>query len=184
MTLRISNLRTALTAFAVVVFVGTLTLTGLAQPAGGGQGRGGVGLLDDQQQQVFREAMQKNSDQLRVLGDKLRVAQKELIEATLAEKYDESAVRGKAEAVAKIQVEMITLRAKALSTVAPTLKPEQKENLLNSRVSTFLLTTGFDTMGGDRGGPRGDRGGPPDASGGRDRGGRQGDQGGRDRPRQ
>lgn len=155
-----SNLRKTLTTLAVVGLMGTFTSTGLAQPAGGGPARAG-GMLDDQQQQVLREALQKNGDQLRALGEKLRGAQKELVEATVAEKYDEKVVREKAEAVAKIQVEMIVLRSKALAAVAPTLKPEQKENLINSRMSTFLLTSGFETMGGDRNGfrGRGDRGG-------------------------
>src|SRR5213593_5314298 len=93
---------------------------GAGGPGGGGNGpgpRGGGGFgggmaLDEQQRELFREANQKNADQLRALDEKLRAAQKELVKATLAEKYDEKAVREKAEAVAKVKVEMTTLRAK------------------------------------------------------------------------
>lgn len=154
--------------------LGTFALTASAQAPGGGfQGRGGM--LDDQQQSVYREALQKESEPLKALDEKLRAAQKELVAATLAEKYDEKVVREKAEAVAKIQVEITLLRAKALATVAPTLKAEQKENLLTSRFTIMMLNGGMDMMGG-RGGPGGQggpagQGGQGGGRGGRDRGG-------------
>ena len=138
-------------------------------PAGGNRpGRGpgpganfqgpqrGIG-LDDAQLQLYREATQKNRDELSKLDEKFRAAQKELVQAAIAEKYDEKIVREKAEAVAKIQVEITTLRAKALSTVAPTLKPEQREQLENSPFGAGMLMGGFG--GGGRFG--GGRPGPP-----------------------
>jgi hypothetical protein len=104
--------------------------------------------LDEQQRQAFDDAMQKESEKLRDLEEKLRTAQRELLEATLAADYSETTVRGKAEAVAKIQVDMTMLRAKALASVASTLKPEQKQQLLESPLGAAML-------GGGGGGPRG-----------------------------
>lgn len=180
----LSSLCRNLAAAMIAGIAGTLAVTASAQaPGGGGFQRGGM--LDDQQQKVYREALQKDGEQLRNLDEKLRVAQKELVQATLAENFDEKVVREKAEAVAKIQVEITVLRARALATVAPTLTAEQKENLLTSRFSIMMLSGGFDMMGrGGFGGPGGDRGGPPmDRRGGRNRGGDQGGQNGRP-PRQ
>jgi len=120
--------------------------------------------LDDQQRELFREAMQKNSEQLRSLDEKLRAAQKELVKAAIAEQYDEKIVREKAEAVGKIQVEMTALRAKAFSVVVPTLKPEQREQLENSPFGANMLMGGFGGRGagfGGPGGPGGPGGNPP-----------------------
>jgi Spy/CpxP family protein refolding chaperone len=133
-------------------------------PRGGGGGGGGMGMmgLDDQQRELYRQATQKSGDELRKLDEKLRAAQKELVQAVLAEKYDDQVVREKAEGVAKIQVEITTLRAKAFSVVAPTLKPEQRDQLENSRVGAAMLT-GFG--GGGGGGPGGGFGGPGGGNG-------------------
>jgi Spy/CpxP family protein refolding chaperone len=148
-------------------------------PQGGFQGRGGLG-MDDQQRQLFRDAMMKHREAMAKLDEQLRAAQKELVKVTIAETYDEKIVREKAEAVAKIQVEMTLLRCQALSTVAPTLKPEQREELLNGRMGAMMLSGGFMDFGGGGFGGRGfDRGGGP---GGGPPGG-QGDPGRGDRPR-
>jgi uncharacterized membrane protein len=121
--------------------------------------------LDDQQRQLFQQALQKENDKLRGLEGKLRTAQKDLLETTLASTYDEKAVRGKAEALAAIQVEITTVRAKALATVVPTLKPEQKQQVIESPFGVMLLNGG---PGGGR--PPGAQGGGPDGfpAGGRD----------------
>ena len=170
-------------AAAVLMAVGVMgafALTASAQAPGGGGFQARGGLLDDQQQSVYREALQKESEALKSLDEKLRAAQKELVAATLAEKYDEKVVREKAEAVAKIQVEITVLRARALATVAPTLKADQKENLLTSRFTIMMLNGGMDMMGrggmGGQGGPGG-QGGQGGGRGGRGQGG-QGGQGG------
>lgn len=133
---------------------------------GGFQGRGGFGggpgglSLDDKQRELYREASEKNREALTKLDEQLRVAQKELIQATLAEKYDDKTVQTKAEAVAKIQTEMTILRAKAFSTVSPTLTAEQREQLENSRFGAMMLTSGgMGGFGGGPGGPGGDQGG-------------------------
>lgn len=126
-----------------------------------GGGPGGGFNLDDKQRELFREASQNESDELRKLNDKLQGAQKDLVQAVVAEKYDEKAVREKAEAVSKIQTDITMLRAKAFSAVAPTLKPEQREHLdQNWRVGVgFIMGGGIGFGGGTVAG--GGRGGPP-----------------------
>jgi Spy/CpxP family protein refolding chaperone len=107
--------------------------------------------LDEEQRTTLREAMQKNGDEMRKLDEQLRAAQKELMHAVLAEKYDEKTVRAKAEAASKIQTEITLLRAKAYSSLAPTLKPEQREQFETR--GAMMLMGGFG--GGGQGGPGG-----------------------------
>ncbi len=125
---------------------------------GGGRGGfGGAGALgmDDKQRDLYREATEKNTNDLAVLAEKLLVAQKELVNAVLAEKYEEKVVREKAEVVAKIQTDMLMLRSKAMSTLAPTLKPEQRDTLNNPRIGFTMLSGGFGAgVGGNFGGGR------------------------------
>ena len=130
---------------------------------GFGGGFGGLG-LDDKQMDLYREASEVNRDALAKLDEKLRVAQKELLQAVIAEKYDDTLVGQKAEVVAKIQTEMTLLRAKALSTVAPTLTPEQRDQVESSRMAASMLTGGG--MGGFGGGVPGGLGGGPGGPGG------------------
>jgi Spy/CpxP family protein refolding chaperone len=141
--------------------------TGNVQGGRGGRNFGGFGglNLDQKQNELLREAMQAESDDLRKLNDKLQVAQKELTQAVIAEKYDEKSVREKAEAVAKIQAEITILRAKAFAAIAPTLKPEQREQIENSRAAIgFISGGGFMFGGGGPGGPgfQPQDGNPPD----------------------
>jgi len=118
---------------------------------GGGRGNFGGSGLDEKQTELLREAMQADSDEIRKLDEKLRAAQKELVQAVIAEKYDEKIVREKAEAVAKIQTEITILRAKQVATVAPTLKPEQREQWENSPIAIGLLMRGGGGFGGGPG---------------------------------
>ncbi len=108
---------------------------------GGGRNFNFGGLnLDEKQNELLREAMRADSDELRKLAEKLQAAQKELVKTIVAEKYDEKIVREKAEAVTKIQTEITVLRAKSLATVSPTLKPEQREQIENSRAAVGFIT--------------------------------------------
>lgn len=107
-----------------------------------GPGRGAMGGLDNQQRQIFQEALQKDSDKLRSLEEKLAAAQKELLAVALDEKADDKALRGKAEAVAGIQVEITMLRAKALAIVGATMKDDQKKQLIDSPAGYALLGSG------------------------------------------
>lgn len=160
----------------------------------GGRANFGGGLgLDEKQMELLREASQADAGEIRKLDERLRAAQKELVQAVVAEKYDENTVRQKADAVAKIQTEITMLRAKQVAAVVPTLKPEQREQWENSSVALgWLMRAGGNFGGGPGGNPgfaRGDRGGfqpgpdgqrPPDGRNFR-RGG--GDPNGSDQPR-
>jgi Spy/CpxP family protein refolding chaperone len=146
--------------------------TGRGNPASGPVPAGGFN-LDEKQRELFREAMQNESEELRKLNDKLQTAQKELVQAVVAEKYDEPVVRQKAEAVSKIQTDITMLRAKAFSPISPTLKPEQREQLdQNWRFGLgYVMGGGFGgggnfQVGNVPGGARGfgGGGGPGDAT--------------------
>jgi len=67
---------------------------------GGGGGGGSFFGLDEKQRDLYREASEKNREELTKLDEKLRAAQQELIKAVLAENYDDKVVREKADAVA------------------------------------------------------------------------------------
>ena len=116
-------------------------------PGGRANFAGGLN-FDEKQRELLREATQKESDELRRLNEKLQAAQKELVQSVIAEKYDEKAVREKAEAVSKIQTEITMLRAKAFATVSPTLKPEQREQLDNSQIAIGMIMGGGGFGGG------------------------------------
>ena len=107
----------------------------------GRQDRGMV--LDDRQQQLFRQALQKHGEDLGKLEEQWRAVMTELMTAALAENYDEKAVRERAEAMARIQVEMVLRRCQALAVVVPTLGPEQREDLLTGPAGSMLLASGF-----------------------------------------
>ncbi len=133
-----------------------------------GPGRGGMAALDAEQRHLFQEALQKESAKLRGLNEKLRLAQQDLMAAVLTTNYDEKVVQAKGEAMAKIQVEIITLRAEALATVAPSLKPEQRQQLIDSPGGFALLSAGGvggPAFGGPRGNGPGGFGGPGGGAG-------------------
>jgi Spy/CpxP family protein refolding chaperone len=156
---------------------------------GGGGGRGGgrgnfqtramIPSLDDQQRQLFREALNKDREAMTKLNEQLQSAQKELMQAAIAENYDEKVVAQKADAVAKIQSALMLIRARAFSALAPTLKPEQRQELEDSRMGQAILSMGVMDFGGGGMGRMGPGfGGGGGGGGGRVRGGGGGGAGG------
>ncbi len=160
--------------FVTLVMAGLVQASALAAadrprpevgPAGGGPprtladpgvrrgfvGRGGGRVLDGQQEELFRDALQQHRPELGRLEAQLRRALTELMKATLADNYDPQAVQTKAGAVAKLQAEMIQLRCEALSAVAPTLRPEQQQELLAGRAGWMLIAEGATDAGGGPG---------------------------------
>lgn len=139
----------------------------------GNVGGGGAGMnFDDKQRELLQESRQTNNDDLRKLNEKLTEAQKEYVKAVVAEKYDEKTVREKADALGKIQADILALNGKSFAVVSPTLKPEQRESLEgNVRIGIGIISppTGF---GGGPGGNFG--GGDPNNPGGGRRGGANG----------
>jgi Spy/CpxP family protein refolding chaperone len=129
----------------------------VAQAPGGGAGRGG-GFLTQDQRAKMRETMQASQSELTQLNEKLAAAQKEAIKAVLAKNPDEKAVRAKIEAVAKIQTDIAMLRLKAVKEIAPTLTDEQKTQIESRPGMAYgMLLGGSGGMG--PGGPGGGRGG-------------------------
>ena len=90
-----------------------------------------LNVLTDEQRASFREAIQSQREKVREIEEKIRDARKEIFEAGLKEKFDEEAVRQKAMAAAKLEAEMMVLRAKAFSQMRPPLSAEQMEKLKN-----------------------------------------------------
>jgi len=133
------------------------------------RGGGGMMTLNDDQRQTLQDAQQESNDKLRELEERFRAAQKETLNAALATAPDQKAIQSKAEAMAAIQVEMIMLRAKALSALGPTLEPDQKRQMTESPLGMMLLTGGGGFPGGPGGG--GGFGGGPGPGGGGYRGG-------------
>lgn len=142
--------------------------------------------LDEQQRNLLQEARQVNGDDIRKLNEKLAEAQKEFVRVVAAEKYDEKVVREKAEAIGKIQAEILALNGKAFATVSPTLKPEQRESIEgNPRIGIVIISPdrgflggpGANFAGGGPGGIGGGRGGRDDGQG-QDRNARRGGNGG------
>ena len=93
-------------------------------------------ILTEEQRTSLREAMQSQREKMRESEEKLRDARKEIFEAALADKFDENAVRQKAAVVAKVEADMLVLRAKAFSEMRPALSSEQLQKLKNSDPST------------------------------------------------
>jgi Spy/CpxP family protein refolding chaperone len=129
---------------------------GRAQRGGNNVQRGGNfggGLnFDEKQRELLQEARQVHTEELRKLNEKLAEAQKEFVKAVVAEKYDETVVKAKADAIGKIQAEILALNGKSFATVSPTLKPEQRESIEgNARIGYAIIspTAGF---GGGPGG--------------------------------
>jgi Spy/CpxP family protein refolding chaperone len=125
-----------------------------AQQGGGGAGRGGFGVLTQEQRTKMRETVQAD---LTPLMEKLVAAQKEAVTAALAENASEATVKAKLEAVSKIQTDLALLRFKGVKAIASTLTAEQKTQLSNSRDGGYNALLGM--MGGGARGARSGGGG-------------------------
>jgi Spy/CpxP family protein refolding chaperone len=91
-----------------------------------------MNVLTDDQRASIREAMAADREKIRDLERKIVQTRKELFELGLREKFDETAVREKANEAAKIEMEMTVLRVKAISRIQPPLTAEQIEKIKNS----------------------------------------------------
>lgn len=91
-----------------------------------------LSVLTDEQRASMREAMAVDREKIRDLEQKIRESRKELFELGLREKFEEAAVREKANEAAKLDAEMTVLRVKAISKIQPPLTAEQIEKIKNS----------------------------------------------------
>ena len=111
-------------------------------------GFGVEGVLNEQQRAELREIFRANRERHQELERKIREARRDLDEAIFAEKFNEKTIRKKADAIAALEAERITLRAKAFGKLRPSLTPEQIERIKRRRAE---LGPGF--FGPGVGGP-------------------------------
>ncbi|MEY4387290.1 MAG: hypothetical protein RLY20_2573 [Verrucomicrobiota bacterium] len=100
-----------------------------AQPGMAGVGPGNLGavmaVLTPEQRQSYLEASRANQEKTRALEEQAREARKAALEAGIASKLDEEALRKKLDAAAKIETELAVLRAHTLAKMEPPLSEEQ-----------------------------------------------------------
>jgi Spy/CpxP family protein refolding chaperone len=130
----------------------TFSAVAQGQGGGGGRGMGGMGVLTQEQRTKMRDAIQ---DKLTPLTEKLAAAQKEVVQAALADDATDAKVKAKVEAVNAIQTDIALLRFKGLKAIASTLTADQKTQLENARDGGYMALF----MMGGRGGGGGRRGG-------------------------
>ena len=107
------------------------------------QGQGGAGgrlggdieriamVLTPEQREFMRTANEENREKTRDLEEKVRAARKATLDAALDKKFDEAILRQRLEAAAKLDIDLMVIRAKALSKVEPPLSDEQIERIKN-----------------------------------------------------
>ena len=108
---------------------------------GGGFQPGGMGggqfmpilqrILTEEQRASLRTVMEDQRDKTRDLEEKLRDARRELLRASVLDKFDEDAVRSKALEVGKLDAELTVFRAKAFAKMQPALSAEQIKQFKN-----------------------------------------------------
>ena len=86
-------------------------------------------VLTEEQRQKLREYTQPGADKMRASQLEAFKLRRELQESVLAGEADEAAIRQKAEAIARIETEVLAARMSALAKVAATLTPEQKRKI-------------------------------------------------------
>jgi hypothetical protein len=111
-------------------------------PGGAWIAGGWVGGLEPAQREALAVALRKSSNELAAIQTKINAAQKELVKASLAEKPDPDALKVKTEEIGKLQAQMLLIRANALTTLGPSLTPEQRNLLENTYLGSSLLTSG------------------------------------------
>jgi len=123
-------------------------------------------VLTEEQRESMRAIMVSQREEMRGIQEKMRAARKELLQASLADKFDEDLIRTKALAVAKLEAELTVLRAKAMSQVQPPLSDEQIEKIMNPPPQDRMQSRDGEPRPGERRGDRPSRG-PRDGDPGR-----------------
>lgn len=86
-------------------------------------------VLTPEQRESMRKLMADSREGIRALEEQLRAARQEAFTTTLGTNYDETVVRQKLEAAAKIEVQLNLIRARAVAKLQPPLSAEQIEQL-------------------------------------------------------
>lgn len=107
--------------------------------AGAGPNRPGPGgparpmdigrILNDEQREEFRNAMQGNREKMRAIEEKSARLRREIEEAVMAETLDEKAIRDRTRELSDLEAERILLRARAIAKIRPSLTPEQLQKM-------------------------------------------------------
>jgi protein CpxP len=112
---------------------------GMRGPGGPGGPMGGLmrglrGLdLSEAQRTSIRAIAEKHKAEFEAIGDRLRVAQKALMEVETAETVDESAIRAKVTERAAVEADAAVLRARVHAEVWAQLTPEQQQKARDLR---------------------------------------------------
>jgi Spy/CpxP family protein refolding chaperone len=105
-------------------------------PAVSGVSIGGpYGVLTEEQRTSYRALMKAASGQLMELNSKLVAANHDILVTSVTGTFDENLMHEKALVAARIQADMVVLRAKIFSEVQPPLTPEQAEKIKSGQTA-------------------------------------------------
>ena len=86
-------------------------------------------VLTDEQRQTFREQMRASAGKMQSSQQESVKLRRELQEAVFSGKATEEFIKAKAEAIAKLDAEVLAARMNAMAKIVPSLTSEQKEKL-------------------------------------------------------
>lgn len=90
-------------------------------------------ILNDEQREQFREAMQSNREKMREMGERQQKLRAEMQEALFADKLDEEGIRKRAADLAVIDAQRQIFMARAFQKVRPSLSTEQLAQMKKAR---------------------------------------------------
>ena len=90
-------------------------------------------VLNDEQREQLREAMQANREKMREMGERQQKLRAEMEEVIFADKLDEDAVRKRAAELAEMDAQRQIFQARAFQKVRPSLSPEQLTQIKKMR---------------------------------------------------
>jgi len=121
-------------------------------------------VLTPEQREFMRKSIDENREKTRDLEEKVRAARKAVLDATLDKKFDETVLRQKLEAAAKLDIDFMVIRAKALSKVEPPLTDEQINRIKNQPMGEMMRPRVGQGTNGDNARPRPATDGPRDVN--------------------
>lgn len=90
-------------------------------------------VLNDEQREQLREAMQSNREKMGEIGERQQKLRAEMEDAMFAEKLDEEGVRKRALELAEMDAQRQIFQARAFQKVRPSLSPEQLAQIRKMR---------------------------------------------------
>lgn len=95
-------------------------------------------VLTPEQREFVRKSNEENREKTRDLEEKVRAARRAVLDATLDKKFDEATLRQKLDAAAKLDIDLMVIRAKAFSKMEPPLSDEQIEKIKNQPMGDMI----------------------------------------------